>query len=96
MNARLPIEALREALACADFERAGRLLADHDAAVRAALPADGVIAPGDVPAWKAELDLQTQLLLEMQAARDHAGRELARLQREQRGARAYLVAGGGA
>lgn len=93
MNARLPIEALREALACADFDRATRLLSDYDSAVRAALPADGAIAAADAPAWKAELDLQTQLLLEMQAARDHAQAELARLQRERRGARAYIDAG---
>lgn len=93
MSARLPVEALRDALACADFDRAAALLAGYDADVRAALPANGVIHADDVPTWKAELDLQTQLLLEMQAARDHARGELVRLQRDQRGTRAYLDAG---
>lgn len=93
MTVRLPVAELRQALACADFDRAATLLAAYDRDVRAALPPDGAIEAADVPAWKAELDLSTQLLLEMQAARDAARGELERIRREQRGARAYLDAG---
>lgn len=93
MIPRLPLDAVREAIATSDWDRAQQLLDVHDADVRAAIDPVTGIALDDAPAWKAELDTQTALLLEMAAAREDARKELARLQRDQRGARAYLDAG---
>lgn len=87
----LPADQVRAAIAADDWELAGALLREHDAAVAAACAApDFVHAPRE--ALEALLDAQRALADEIRAARDETLRLLEKLGQDQRGARAWQKA----
>lgn len=88
----LPAEAIQRALDAGEWDMAADLLTQHEHAVRAALSAGD---PGDArEPWLALLAAQRTLLEQLQAARGETAQSLQRLNRERRGAQAYLADAG--
>lgn len=87
----LPADQVRAAIAADDWELAGSLLREHDAAVAAACAAPE-FAQAPREALQALLEAQRALADEIRAARDEAARALDKLGQDQRGARAWAQA----
>ena len=94
MTLELPTEALREAIAAGDWDRAHALLEHHEAGLRAALESGSAAESGGRPSWIDLLAAQRALIDELRGARDEAGRALDRLGRDRRGMAAYQRDGG--
>lgn len=87
----LPADQVRAAIAADDWELAGTLLREHDAAVAAACAAPD-FAQTPAESLQALLDAQRALAAEIRGARDEAARALDKLGQDQRGARAWRQA----
>lgn len=86
----LPVEAIRAALAASEWDTAEALMAGHEAELRAACTPESLAEARCRESWLALLAAQRDLVEELRAARDEAGRALDRLGRERRGVSAYL------
>jgi hypothetical protein len=87
----LPADAVRAAIEADDWQRATDLLQAHDAAVVQTLAGVDFATAPRAP-WLDLLAAQHALAGEVRAARDEAGRQLARLGQDRRGARAWQQA----
>ncbi|GAB2523929.1 hypothetical protein [Lysobacter humi (ex Lee et al. 2017)] len=94
MTVVLPTEALREAIAAGDWDRAHALLEHHETGLRAALEGGSAAESGARQSWVDLLAAQRALIDELRTARDEAGRALERLGRDRRGMAAYQRDGG--
>jgi len=90
----LPVAAIREAIARDDWGAAEALLAAHEAELRAAFDDGSSAETRCRESWLQLLSAQRDLVDELRAARDEAGRALDRLARDRRGVAAYLRDGG--
>ncbi len=86
----LPTEAVRRALDAGEWDMAAELLADHEREVRESLADNG---PGNESkaSWLALLSAQRALLDQLKSARSETAQSLQRLNRDRRGAQAYLA-----
>lgn len=85
----LPIESVREAVARDDWATAEALLAQHEAAVRAACTSESLAQARHRESWAALLAAQRGLADELRAARDEAARALDCMGQGRRGMAAY-------
>jgi len=85
----LSLEDVRAAVEACEWSQADELLADYNAKLRALFEGD---TPPSRVQCQALLDAQKDFMSELARARDFAGSELSRLQRDSRGVRAYLGA----
>jgi hypothetical protein len=93
MTPALPLDAVRAAIAAEDWTAAGGLLQAHAGAVLAAFPRDArAFDDASTAPWRELLARQQALAGELRQARDEAGRALAKLGQDQRGARAWARA----
>ena len=90
MIPQLPTEAVRRALDAGEWDMAAELLADHERDVRDTLAAQG---PDESTraAWLTLLSAQRALLEQLQGARRETAQSLQQLNRDRRGAHAYLA-----
>ena len=86
----LPVAGIRQAVASGDYDEAHALLVRHEAELRAACTPESLAEARCRESWLALLAAQRDLVEELRAARDEAGRALDRLGRERRGVSAYL------
>lgn len=85
----LPAANVRAAIGAGDWAQATALLAEHQRVLVSALSKTD-LARESVAPWRELLLEQRALQDELRAARDEAGRELDKLGRGHRGARAWL------
>lgn len=93
MSLRLPVEAIRAALAASDWEAAHALLGEHEAELRALLDGGDAAVERNREALLELLGAQRAMIEELRTARDEAGRSLEQLGDGRRGIAAYARGG---